>query len=894
MDRDGRGYSYKLYKSATERTEAAYGAARYSRSQLEEMTTYQLRGICTREKLIDGIVHSLDREELIRTVLKFRNAEESLLIREKAEGGFERVAAALRSYLSTPVRTLEAIRVPAVITLYEGMRTDSRDGYGIEAPTDAPFAESNVLLVDGNGELCGILNAVKEGSRPGQFVLYADPEAEIKRTSNRSHSLLFFRKRDSDYLYRTYYERYPQPPVHLHYGKIPVTELDIRKLEETNAVLTIDFGTSNTAAGAYLDAAYVAAPDRRGISAGTIRPGGVNCVMFPNAEGEEQPWIEMSPTVAAVADCSDSSEVRYAFGQEALALAKRAGYAGHTTVFRNMKRWVNGYDKLEEVTDPQGNAATVNRREVLRAYLLDVIRTAEHQFKCRFRHLHMTSPVKLKRQFLDMFADLLPEYRIETKHALDEGTAVLYNTIANQLERGGLEDGADYEALVIDCGGGTTDVSSCVFRVEDNAVAYKIDIRTSYENGDTNFGGSNLTYRILQYMKIVFAEHYMRGNRRERTDIDALIDIPATDLFRHVDDHGVADVYSELERRYAEAEAILPTRYKEYETSMRDDYRRVRGNYHFLWELAERLKTEFFRRTAMLRGSFATDEESGLIDGEMRIAAADRWFLAVRDQERLVDREDCPKAVFTIREMTQLVRADIYDVVRRFLDELYQDGRLQRYSVIKLTGQSCRIDVFREALKEFVPGKSIEFRQKAEEASRAPELKLACLRGAIRYLTACQAGFIEANVTNEAAAVPYAITAFTHNGRERTLMSSLERTGGTHGTISRPIGATDVEFHVKGIDGAQRLTYVYGNRAESYKPVLYEDIAAAYGAVIPQDETDSIANGEAKFFVSAGNSRWGFEVVPVARLGGQLQLGKKRFFAFEKDASELDFFDGMK
>ncbi|MWC31373.1 molecular chaperone, partial [Paenibacillus sp. MMS18-CY102] len=477
-----------------------------------------------------------------------------------------------------------------------------------------------------------------------------------------------------------------------------------------------------------------------------------------------------------------------------------------------------------------------------------------------------------------------------------EGTAVLYNTIANQLERGGIEDRTEYEALIIDCGGGTTDVSSCVFKVEDSTVAYKIDICTSYENGDTNFGGSNLTYRIMQYMKIVFADYYRQsyGHNRQRIDIDKMIDIPATDLFRHVDEHGVGDVYETLEQRYAEAEGVIPTRFKEYETRMRDDYRRVRGNYHFLWDLAERLKTEFFRRTAMLRGGFSTGVSSEWEEGELRISAVERWSLVVREQERLAEREECPPIVFTIREITQFVRADIYDVVRQFLDELYQDGRLQRYSIIKLTGQSCRIDVFREALKEFVPGKSIEFRQKTEESGRVPELKLACLRCAIRYLTASKAGYIEASVTNEAAAVPYAVTAFTHSGRERTLMSNLERTGGTHGTISRPIGATEVEFHLKGLDGAQRHTYVYQNKEESFKPVLYEEIAASYGAIIPQDETDSIANGEAKFFVSAGNSRWGFEVVPVARIGSQLQLGKKRFFAFEKDASELDFFDGMK
>ncbi|MWC31397.1 hypothetical protein, partial [Paenibacillus sp. MMS18-CY102] len=88
------------------------------------------------------------------------------------------------------------------------------------------------------------------------------------------------------------------------------------------------------------------------MQAGTIRLGAINCVTFPNEENEDPEWIEMMPTVASVADCSNPSGIHFVFGQEALELVKRAGYAGHATVFRNMKRWVNGYDKLEEVTDP--------------------------------------------------------------------------------------------------------------------------------------------------------------------------------------------------------------------------------------------------------------------------------------------------------------------------------------------------------------------------------------------------------------------------------------------------------------------------------------------------------------------------------------------------------------
>ena len=96
-----------------------------------------------------------------------------------------------------------------------------------------------------------------------------------------------------------------------------------------------------------------------------------------------------------------------------------------------------------------------------------------------------------------MFKHILPEYEIECEYALDEGLAVLYNTIAEQIETNNFLDGEEYKALVIDCGGGTTDLSTCKFRIRDGHLSYKIDIQTTYENGDTNFGGNNITYRIF-------------------------------------------------------------------------------------------------------------------------------------------------------------------------------------------------------------------------------------------------------------------------------------------------------------------------------------------------------------------------------------------------------------
>lgn len=861
---------------------------KYTRDELMEMTTFQLRNICYKERLVRGVAKTLDREALVETILKYRGEEENLLINRLKEGGFARVEQAIRTYLEMELTSHDDIKVPAKMSLYAGLWIDKWDQYLVESKKH--LLGSNVLIVNENLELCGILNLGKDYEHEGRYYFTASSEMELRDTVNKNYYFLFFRKQDSDYIYKTYYQEIPLPPTHLHYYKIPITDLEIKQLETTKTVLAIDFGTTNTTVGAYLDNTYVSSPCSHDLLNGTIRLNSINYVTFPDP-AKQQERIEVLPTVVGIADCSNPDSISYHFGYDALKSMKKNGYSGHSTVFSGIKRWVNNYLQTEEVMDHQGYTAEIPRSTILREYILHCIRSAEHQFKCRFKYLHISSPVKLKTQFLTMFRTILPDYEIECDDALDEGMSVLYNTIADQIEKDNFLDSEEYKALVIDCGGGTTDLSSCRFRIKNGHISYKIDIHTTYENGDTNFGGNNITYRILQYMKIVFADYYRHG--KNTIDIDTLIDIPGTDIFRHVDEFGVEAVYEHFEAAYREADSLIPTRYKEYENRNREEYLRVKTNYYFLWEMAEEMKKEFFRKTGILRNRFYS-ESIPQEDNDLKITTVDRWCLSIWDGQQFKDIYDFPKVTFISKEINHLIKADIYEIVRGFLEQFYYQGELTDYSIIKLTGQSCKIDVFREALKEFVPGRSIEFRQKAEHGEKVPDLKLACLKGAIRYLRAKEAGMIETKITNQAPVIPYTVSAFTHNREEKLLISSHERLNKVHGTISRPWSVAESEFFLQGSETDVCYKYTYINDCEHYLPVMYEEIAAQYGEKILQSETDSIVNGEVKFFVFASEDHWGFHVVPVARNHEQLYLGSNQFFAFETDLSELDFFDGRK
>ena len=902
----------KGFKLSTDSSSRERGGEqpRYTREELSELTTFQLRNICYRERLVEGMSQPLDREETIRIILKYLGREERLLIGKRKEGGLERVQSALNKYMQTPIQGDSGITVPARILVYPGVSLERMDGYAVKA--SRVLTESNVLLVNDRMELCGVFN-LRCDEDHGDFYLVAHHDAEWRETSNHQYNLLFMRRSDSDYLYKTYYQEQKLPPTHLHCYKVPLAELEICELEETEAVLAIDFGTSNTTAGTMLHSrtAVKTAASRTGMihnyAKEQARGEKVSFVRFPDAAGSG--WTEALPTAISIDDCSNPGDVRYLFGHAALQNGRRSNFGSRASVFQGLKRWVNDYRKVVEVMDSEGNTAHVDRSELLQAYLEYVIHMAEHQFKCKFKHLHFTSPVKMKTPYLEMYAALLPGYQVEQEHALDEGMAVLYNTIADGIERGNFDEGAEYKALVIDCGGGTTDLSSCIFRIEDGHMSYRISIEATYENGDTHFGGNNITYRIMQLLKIVFSDYYT--DQKQSVDIDVLISVAGNDLFREVDEQGVEAVYAELERRYRAAEEVIPTAFQLYENRSREDYMRVRSNFYFLWDLAEAMKEQFFRKTGMLMNRFqakhtnasamvVTAEAGGLgssghavHDGVLELTRVNRWFLSVIRGGEWKDENMVPDVVFNIQEITHLIKADIYEVVRRFLEDFYRAGQLSDYAIIKLTGQSCRIDVFREALKEFVPGRSIEFRQKPSEG-RVPELKLACLRGAVRYLNARKAGEIEASIVTRAAVIPYTVSAFTHNRREVELIGNLHRSDSAPGKISRPSEAAELDLFLRGSEGSLRQQYRYRNRRQDFKPVLYEDIREQYGERIPQDDTDSIENGETKFFVFPDEHQWGFHVLPIARRDDGLFLGRKELFPYESDSSELDFFDGMK
>lgn len=830
------GYSYRLSEHAGEKTKET---AVYHLEQLNGMTTYQLREICQKERLVVPMGSRMEREELIRFIMRYRGIREHRHITGYAEEGMER----LQNFLDK-VKLLEEekaqIAYPAHLVLYEEEGIELTDHYEVSA--NFPLYEGNLLLVDEQNRIDTCLY-LKQGAG-GTFCLLKGDAVPVPKMENHKFSLLYFKREEvSELLYDLYYGRQSTIPGQAACVRTPLLSVDLQPTKETPLPLIIDFGSSNTTMGTYED------------------DGSVRIVRVADTEGEQYRESEMIPSVIGVAGVEDGKPI-YRFGYAARHLAAVAYHDEDCPVFYDIKRWVSAPEREQEVITGDGIKIRLRRKEMLSAFLAYLIHTAQQQFKCRFTCIQLLTPVRQRTRFEELFRELLPDYRVEC--VLDEGMAVLFHSINELILAGKYAEGVWYQALIMDCGGGTTDLTAGRFRIRNNRVSYEVDLETGYENGNTNFGGNNLTFRILQLLKL------------------KLLEALGEDGFHFEAAFSLKDreAGERLDHMYEMAESHLPTRFAEYERRGREEYFRVKNNYYYLFGIAETIKESFFQKALRYELKTGCGEEVPL----------DKWRLSIMDRGRLVSCRKDFSVLFYLYEIENLLRIDIYELMTRFLEKPFMSGELSEYGMLKLTGQSCKSSLFTEALKEFVPGRLIRNERDLEQGS---ELKMCCLEGAISYFKNLKLGYMKINQKYRVNALPYEVTAYTHENREKILIHSLRKEQDI-GCISRFKIGEQLDLYLRDETGNRLRAYHFGYDVTSFIHVTQENFNEQYAGTVIQEETDIIVEGEIKFFVWPARDQWGFVVLPVLRENELLKRGEETFFAFEDDTWEENFFDGRK
>lgn len=512
-----------------------------------------------------------------------------------------------------------------------------------------------------------------------------------------------------------------------------------RPMPEADRPLCIDFGTSNTTVGTY---------DKN------IAEYKEELIKFQDVTQKKPEFKEILPTVVYVLSCKDCisyNDVKYCFGYEAQKKIIEYDYAPKASVFYEIKRWMNSLDKMEELEDEQQNRYAVPRYAIVKAYLQYVVDAAEQQCKEKFTKLHFTSPVRSKESFINSFKMMFGSEReiIPADSSLDEGTAVIYHRISEIIKDDPELEKESGNLVIIDCGGGTTDLADCSYSIKDKYISYKMDITTKFENGEANFGGNNITYRILQLLKIKITQAFLN---QDICSAQELVHYNELDILNKIDAGSYNEIYEKLESVYASMEYHIPTQYAKAEGRM--EKARMKRNYFYLWKLAESIKIEFFK-SELASVNFSYEKDREIVVGEN-----ENTFLYVRlneDNDDFQKEEGCLKNIsITAFEIKRLIYADLYNLLSNLLEH---ENIASNDSCYYLSGQSCKINIFHDLLKEFIPGKKL--RSKQQDNSNA--LKMNCIKGSIKYMFEQANGRVEVQM-NEAT--PELIYSVEINGKK--------------------------------------------------------------------------------------------------------------------------------
>lgn len=804
----------------------------YKRKDLEKMTLFHLREICRKERIVLPPAQSVDREGLIRLIMRFRGQKEYRHINTYQEGGLERIQEFMQNN-KIHITDKQQIWIPGTIILYQETGMNELDGYKVKS--DNKLYEGNLILIDEMYQIytCFYIQEVK-----GVHYLFKGKDVPVRPLEKHQYFILYLpNERDSEFFYDCYYGNRVSTPGYVEGIRIPLLDIQENEIEEADLPLVIDFGSSNTTMGI--------------------------CLSDGTAKIALEKGKAIIPSIIGVKGVLED-KTEFVFGNAALDLSDQTYQDEDITVFYDIKRWVSDADRKQGVVLKNGYKYQIARKDMLRAYFDYLIDLARQQFKCTFSNIQLLAPIRQKEKFQELFKQLLPEFNVNCE--LDEGMAVLFNSINSLIKNDQYEKGRWYHALIIDCGGGTTDLTSGLFRIDNNRVSYIIDLETRYENGDTNFGGNNLTYRIMQMLKIRLAAELGLLNQEEV----------------HLE---TGDSYDKLDELYQYAEQYLPTRFKDYIERSREQYFFVKNNYYYLFELAEIIKKQFFQSQFRYELYVTTNKNDS-----PKTIFLDKWKLSVcvnGEFKHITGEVDFP---LYLNEIEELLRPDIYQVMEHFLDEKFEQGELQEYEMIKLTGQSCKSKLFTEALKQYVPGKLI---QNTKQDRDGAELKMCCLEGALSYFMNCKLGYMKVNQEYQVGTLPYEIMALTHENKEKILIKSLDKED-LVGYISRFMIGKQLDLYLNNEQGKRLKTYYFQYDTSKFEKTTQEEIEHQYQNAVIQEETDVIQEGEMKFFVWVSRKRWGFIVLPILREGDLLYKGKETFFDFEDDTWELNFFDGRK
>ncbi|MGL5356228.1 MAG: hypothetical protein ACRC0F_10540 [Cetobacterium sp.] len=774
----------------------------------------------------------------------------------------------------------DEIEVPKKLEVYKNIEITEMDSYRIQ--TDIDLADV-VLLSNENG-YCGHIQIVE--NEKNKFLVGNSKNINYdKLHENIFFDFIFFNKKDSKSLQNS------DPTEKISCYKVEC-DIEIKELQKINRWLCMDFGTSNTSIGTYDD-------NRE-----------AKIVQFMDVTNNK--LSEVIPTIVWVEDCSDSENVKYLFGYEAKKKIEESDFKFRNSVFYEIKKWIQeDVEIVESINDSKGKKAIIKRKDIIKEYLLFVIKHAESYLKNKFEYIHMTAPVKLKQKYIKIYKEALIDsnYKVRSSElALDEGIAIVYNYIKDVMKWTTVQGINTYpsehngnkneKVVIIDVGGGTTDLASCSFEFQKKSTGNELIIETNFEDGDSNFGGNNITYRILQYIKIKLANYYDKelnnGESAIICNIEHLFPNNSKILEKIDSEKGVGNLYEKLEESYSEAGKIIPTDF-----SINDKFNSrqaeavLKRNFYLLWEVAENVKKEFFRRTDLLMIDFKSNDES---NKKIRVPRLEKLDISIVQDLKLKERTDLPDLSISIKEIEDLIYGEIYNILRKLLSDTSENNILKDYDLFRLSGQTCKISLFAELLKEFIPGKKLRGSEiKNNEEKDTLELKLQCLKGGIHYMSDNESGIVgNQKIINKKPSLNYKIMLDREQKQEILSKSGI--------TISEydPSKAGEAKFDIHSQDGELIKSEKYEFAFGSEKKIDLEEILMLVSEEFEynlREQLERTGQNIRIIIAIPTEDRFGFEVLDLTKLENNefyLRSENNKIFSFEKSLEAISFFNGRR
>jgi hypothetical protein len=501
------------------------------------------------------------------------------------------------------------------------------------------------------------------------------------------------------------------PTGKMLYKEIKMT---MQQLETSDKVLCIDFGTSNTTVGTY----HV--KDKLG--------NNPELVQFADVVHNNK-MVECCPTMVYVTDCSDPQNIVYQFGYNAKKMERQGNYESRASIFYQLKHWLqedSSFKTEETITDENGKCTDVPTKDIVKAYLKYIISQAQEYFNVKFKKLHFTAPVKMKGKFISTLKEMLPEYEIMSeKDSIDEAGAIIFDYVSKKFED--TQSTANGSVVVIDCGGGTTDLAICDYNFgEKSSIGQReLNMYTRFSNGNANFGGNNITCKLMQLIKIKLA---LKSGFISEDDYEKIFSCSENKILETIDNG--ENLYTYFEELYKKCEGFLPTQFADDGRWWDDgDIAKVKRNFYYLWQYAEQVKIVFYREEKIV---LYDEAQNNFLEVDSNDSYNYLYYIDTTNEDNVLKKEENPfgSLKITITEIRKIIYGDIYSLLSEILPQSPDEPEHYR-----LSGQSCKINLFTDLLKEFIPGKKL--REKLNEYSENQEslaLKLRCINGSIKYM----------------------------------------------------------------------------------------------------------------------------------------------------------------